>query len=104
EPQISGPILNAVKVAGDFSFGRQNHDAARMRKLFRLFIPKVTKSDGISQTPDVCFVSGQKMPGCFASRAVVSLDVGLFFGGSDGGRIARVKADVDHFELLAGVE
>ena len=75
-----------------------------MRELFRLFIPRVAKSDCARKLLYVGFISGQVMPTSIGTCTVISLDVSFFFRGSKLRRLFRIKTDRHDFVLFANVE
>ena len=75
-----------------------------MRKLLRLLVPGVAKSDCIRQPLDIRIVTGQKVPARRAIGAIVPGNISLFLGRGERGRFMRVEAHRHNFKLLAHIE
>src|SRR5205085_9787528 len=104
KPQIPRRIINPIKVTREFSFGRRDHNAARVRELFRLLVPQISKSNCLGEALYVCLIASKKMPTRFAGRPVVCLDVSLLLLRREVWRLLRIETDGDDFKLLSRVE
>src|SRR5207244_817142 len=102
--QISRDVINAIKISRQPVLRRRDHYSARVRELFRLFIPRKMKADRFSHSLNVRLVTGEKMPATFAARAVVTLDISLLLFRGQLRCLFRVKTYGNYLELFAKIE
>src|SRR5260370_24305778 len=59
---IPGRVFNPVVVLGHAAIWREQHDAAGVRELLNLRVPRVTEAHGLGQRVNLVFAAGQDMP------------------------------------------
>src|SRR5437764_1398195 len=104
EPDITGRIFDAGKIARHFSGRRQNRDDAGMRELPGDFIECEVVADTFRHPRDRVFLASQEMPAFHGAGPSVALEVGLLLRGSEGGSLAGIEADNDDLVVLARIE
>ncbi len=73
-------------------------------KLVRPLVPHVTEAGRLRETVDRSLITGQKMPGGRGAWLLVARDIPGFLRRGGRRRVARIEADGDDLEILAGLE
>ena len=102
-PQIARAVFDAEQIPREPPVRREHDDASRVSELLRLLVPHVTEAGRLRETVDGRLFAGQKMPGNRGARPLVPRDVGGFLRGGRRRRVARIEADGDDLEILAGL-
>src|SRR5437763_4459692 len=104
EPDITGRIFDAGKIARHCSGWRQNRDDAGMRELPGDFIECEVVADTFRHPRDRVFLASEEMPAIHSAGPSIALEVGLLLGGRESRAFARIETDDDNLVILACVE
>src|ERR1041384_2414705 len=104
EAHIARGILNAVEVARNLSFRREDHDAARMCELPGRRIELVMKSHRGSDACDVLLITRKKVPSFPRAATAITREIRALLLLRECGGLARIDTQCHDVKLLAHVE
>ena len=103
-PQVAWAVFDAEQISRQAPVRREHDDAGRVRELLRIRVPHISEAGRLREAIDGRLVARQEVPRRRGARLFVARDVTGFLRRGGRRRVARIEADGDDLEILAGLE